>query len=29
MYRKILEDELRFPSDMSPEAKDLLKGVSA
>jgi serum/glucocorticoid-regulated kinase 2 len=28
MYRKILQDELRFPDDVSPEAKSLLRGVS-
>lgn len=28
MYRKILQDELRFPDDMSKEAQSLLKGVS-
>jgi serum/glucocorticoid-regulated kinase 2 len=28
MYRKILQDELRFPDDMSAEARSLLKGVS-
>ncbi|KAI8377479.1 serine/threonine protein kinase [Radiomyces spectabilis] len=27
MYRKILEDELRFPEDMSPDAKTLLRGL--
>ncbi|KAI8074016.1 kinase-like domain-containing protein [Gongronella butleri] len=27
MYRKILQDELRFPEDMSPEAQDLLTGL--
>lgn len=28
MYRKILQDELRFPDDMSEDAKSLLRGVS-
>lgn len=28
MYRKILQDELRFPDDMSAEARSLLRGVS-
>ena len=28
MYRKILQDELRFPDDMSSDAKHLLRGVS-
>ncbi|KAI9471847.1 MAG: kinase-like domain-containing protein [Benjaminiella poitrasii] len=27
MYRKILQDELRFPDDMSPEARSLLRGL--
>lgn len=27
MYRKILQDELRFPDDMSPDAQSLLRGV--
>lgn len=27
MYRKILQDELRFPEDMSTNAKSLLRGV--
>lgn len=27
MYRKILQDELRFPEDMSANAKSLLRGV--
>lgn len=27
MYRKILQDELRFPDDMSAEARSLLRGV--
>lgn len=29
MYRKILQDDLRFPDDMSDEAQSLLTGVSA
>jgi serum/glucocorticoid-regulated kinase 2 len=28
MYRKILQDELRFPDDMSADARSLLRGVS-
>lgn len=28
MYRKILQDELRFPEDVSPDAQHLLTGVS-
>jgi serum/glucocorticoid-regulated kinase 2 len=28
MYRKILQDELRFPDDMSQDARSLLRGVS-
>lgn len=28
MYRKILQDDLRFPDDMSDEAQSLLTGVS-
>lgn len=28
MYRKILQDELRFPDDMSSDAQSLLRGVS-
>ncbi|KAG0169737.1 AGC protein kinase Gad8 [Apophysomyces sp. BC1015] len=27
MYRKILQDELRFPDEMSSDAKDLLRGL--
>lgn len=27
MYRKILQDELRFPDDMSADARSLLRGV--
>ncbi|KAI8833533.1 kinase-like domain-containing protein, partial [Chytridium lagenaria] len=27
MYKKILKDELRFPEEVSPTAKDLLKGL--
>ncbi|KAG1140107.1 hypothetical protein G6F37_009998 [Rhizopus arrhizus] len=27
MYRKILQDELKFPEDVSPEAKSLLRGL--
>lgn len=28
MYRKILQDELRFPDDMSEDARSLLRGVN-
>jgi serum/glucocorticoid-regulated kinase 2 len=28
MYRKILQDELRFPDEVSESARDLLRGVS-
>jgi serum/glucocorticoid-regulated kinase 2 len=28
MYKKILRDELRFPDDINPLAKDLLKQVN-
>lgn len=27
MYRKILQDELRFPAEVAPDARDLLKGL--